>query len=114
MFQLSLFVECQNENEALKILHELLQKIDTIIISHDVSSNEPYWKCDGWFTIVCNIETSISIIDIEKAEKILEKVSNKWLWNKGKISASSTINNEGTVFFNDKVRFFTCWFEDLE
>ncbi|MBO1582419.1 hypothetical protein J4P91_22995 [Bacillus sp. XF8] len=63
---------------------------------------------------MCNIETSRSILDIEEAEKILEKISNKWLWDKGEISASSTINNEGTVFFYDKVRFFTCWFEDFE
>jgi len=63
---------------------------------------------------VCNIETSRSILDIKEAEKILEKISNKWSWDKGEISASSTINNEGTVFFNDKVQFFTCWFEDFE
>ncbi|AIK38655.1 hypothetical protein COM13_12770 [Bacillus pseudomycoides] len=63
---------------------------------------------------MCNIETSKSILDIKEAEKILEKISNKWLWDKGKISVSSTINTEGTVFFNDKVRFFTCWFEDFE
>ncbi|PEI87705.1 hypothetical protein COE76_23675 [Bacillus pseudomycoides] len=63
---------------------------------------------------MCNIETSKSILDIKEAEKILEKISNKWLWDKGKISVSSTINNEGTVFFNEKVRFFTCWFEDFE
>ncbi|WP_255291200.1 hypothetical protein [Bacillus pseudomycoides] len=42
MFQLSLFVECQNKNEALTILHELFKKTDTMITSHDVSSNEPY------------------------------------------------------------------------
>ncbi|EEM01995.1 hypothetical protein COM49_29705 [Bacillus pseudomycoides] len=63
---------------------------------------------------MCNIETSRSILDIKEAEKILEKISNKWSWDKGEISASSTINNEGTVFFNDKVQFFTCWFEDFE
>lgn len=114
MFQLSLFVECQNKDKALTILHELLKKIDTMITSHDVSSTEPYWKFDGWFKVVCNIETSRSTLDVEEAEKILEKISNKWLWDKGKISASSTINNDGTVFFNDKVRFFTCWFEDFE
>ncbi|PEP71297.1 hypothetical protein CN584_30510 [Bacillus pseudomycoides] len=63
---------------------------------------------------MCNIETSRSILNIKEAEKILEKISNKWSWDKGEISASSTINNEGTVFFNDKVQFFTCWFEDFE
>lgn len=42
MFQLSLFVECQNKDESLTILHELFKKIDTNITSHDVSSNEPY------------------------------------------------------------------------
>ncbi|MDA7025582.1 hypothetical protein PJ311_03020 [Bacillus sp. CLL-7-23] len=113
MFQLSLFVKCQNKDEALEILQELINKINTHITSYNLVSNEPYWKIDDWFEITCNIETS-NVLDIEKAESILEKISNKWSWNKGRFTARSTANNADTVFYNDKVQFFTCWFEDLD
>ncbi|MEI4803848.1 hypothetical protein WAZ07_21965 [Bacillus sp. FJAT-51639] len=113
MFQLSLFVECQDNDEALVILQELIKKIDTYITSYVLDSNEPYWKIDGWFEIVCNIETS-NVLDMGKAESILEKILNKWSWNKGRITARSTADNAGTIFFNDKVKFITCWFEDFE
>ena len=49
-----------------------------------------------------------------EAKKILEKISSKWSWDKGRISACSEINDPSIFFFNESVKYFTCWFEDFE
>lgn len=113
MFQLSLFVECNDKDEALVVLQELINRVDPYITSYIVDSNEPYWKIDGWFEVVCNLET-LNVLDFETAESILEKISNKCSWNKGRFAAHSKADSAGTVFLNEKVKFFTCWFEDFE
>lgn len=113
MFKLSLFGECQDNDMALIILNDCIKKIESNITSFNMRSSEPYWKVDGWFKVTCDIETS-NVLDMEEAEKILEKISSKWFWDKGKVSACSDINDQSTVFFNESVKFFTCWFEDFE
>ncbi len=113
MFKLSLFVECQNNDMALTILNDFINKIDSYITSFNVCSSELYWKIDGWFKVTCDFETSY-VLDMGDAEKILEKISSKWSWDKGRISAYSDINDRSTIFFNESVKFFTCWFEDFE
>ncbi|MCI1694292.1 hypothetical protein [Aneurinibacillus aneurinilyticus] len=113
MFKLSLFVECQNNDMALIILNDFIKKIDNYIISYNVCSSEPYWKINGWFKVTCDIETS-NVLDMGEAEKILEKISSKWFWDKGRVSACSDINDRSIIFFNEGVKFFTCWFEDFE
>ncbi|MCI1695603.1 hypothetical protein [Aneurinibacillus aneurinilyticus] len=113
MFQLSLFMECQNEREALTVLDDIINTMKNDIVSFDVFENEPYWKVDGWYKTTCNVETT-STIDFQRAENILEKISNKWTWDKGRVSARSSVNNMGAVFSNPKIQFCTCWFEDFE
>ncbi|NPC91258.1 hypothetical protein HOO54_03065 [Bacillus sp. WMMC1349] len=63
--------------------------------------------------MVCSIETSITL-DIKKADDILGLISNQWFWDTGRVSATSDVNNIDTVFFNDTIQFFNCWFEDLD
>ncbi|MCM2990414.1 hypothetical protein M3580_14435 [Bacillus safensis] len=113
MFKLSLFIECQDKDMGLIILNDFIKKVDSHITSFNVRSIEPYWKVDGWFKVTCDIETS-NVLDMREAEKILEKISSKWFWDKGRVSACSDINDRSTVFFNERVKFFTCWFEDFE
>ena len=113
MFQISLFMDCQSEDEALIVLNDIMKKIENYIDSYHIVENEPYWKVDGWFKITCNVETS-SVLDHQKAKVILNKISNKWSWDKGRISAVSSANKMGAVFCNTKLRFCNCWFEDFE
>ncbi len=42
-------------------------------------------------------ETS-NVLDMGEAEKILEKISSKWSWDKGRISACSEINDPSIIF----------------
>ena len=112
MFQLSLFIECNSDTEALNVLNEVIRRLNDEITSFNLIENESYWKVDGWFKTTCNFE-STSPIDYQRAEKILRIISDKWSWNKGETSAHSSVK-ESAVFCNPMIQFLTCWFEDLE
>ncbi|MEI5909530.1 hypothetical protein WAK64_21115 [Bacillus spongiae] len=113
MISISLFIECKNKNESLEIFEELKMKIEPFITTYELMENDPYPKIDGWFVIRYNLET-LNVIDNEKAESILEMMSNKWHWKKGWANAIATERIDGSVFFNEKVKFIVCWFEDFE
>jgi|GEM_PF-6311037 len=69
MFQLSLFIECNSDTEALNVLNEVIRRLNDEITSFNLIENESYWKVDGWFKTTCNFE-STSPIDYQRAEKI--------------------------------------------
>ncbi|MEI5906915.1 hypothetical protein WAK64_07570 [Bacillus spongiae] len=112
MISLSIFVECQNKDEAIVISTELKKKIEPFIINYELQEIIPYRKIDGWFNMGINLETS-NILEVESAERILETMSNKWDWTKGWSTALATERMDGLVFFNEKVKFIDCWFEDF-
>lgn len=112
MFQLSLFIECAFESEALDVLNEVIRKLNDEISSFNVIENEPYWKIDGWFKITCNFESRY-MVDYQQAENVLNFISDKWLWDKGKASAHSSAKDMSAIFFNPLIKFSTCWFEEL-
>lgn len=110
MLRLTLFIECNNEEEALLIMNECLKLNDKYMSSFKLFSKEAYWKFDGWYKIVFDIET-VSPINISKAELILKNFVNKWEWY-GE-DAISTTNAPDTIFFDNRVRFSSCRFEEL-
>ncbi|MEI5909663.1 hypothetical protein WAK64_21955 [Bacillus spongiae] len=96
MISIPLFIECKSKNESLEIFEELKRKIEPFITTYELMENIPYFKIDGWFVIRYNLET-LNVIDIDKAESILEKMSNKWQWKKGISDAIATERIDGTV-----------------
>ncbi|WP_289356242.1 hypothetical protein [Paenibacillus sp. S-12] len=113
MFQLSLFIECKSNTEALNVLNGVIRRLSDEVTSIDLIENEPYWKVDGWFKTTCNFET-VGPLDYQRADKILRVISDKWLWDKGKTSAHSSAKEMLAVFCDPMIQFSTCWFEDFE
>lgn len=46
MFQLSLFIECKTNTEALSGLNEVIRRLSDEVTSFNLIENEPYWKVD--------------------------------------------------------------------
>lgn len=113
MIQITFFIECMSLEESQNIALYALKNGNSIINEVKVKSNEEYEKFENWYRITCDIMTN-RIIDLDMANEFLIKISDKWNWNGGNTSSHSCSRTMNAKFIEDKIKFITCWFEDLE
>lgn len=113
MIQLTLFIVCNSEKEASNIVTEFVSGLSNEIKGFDITSNEVYWKIEEWYRVTCNLKT-VQIPTKSKAEDFLQEISDRWEWDGNECSAHSSMDHMGATFTNSRIKFATCWFEDLE
>jgi hypothetical protein len=107
MIYFSVFCASNTEEKALEISNVILEEINAWIDTYEILSNEPYWKIDGWFVVRYRLENT-KMMDKKEAQRMLDKISNKWEWTQD--SACSSVFM-GSKFTHSQVQFVDCVFE---
>jgi hypothetical protein len=113
MFQISFFIESRNANDCRPVVDEAMARFWDEIISIDFVAIEEYWKVDGWHKVTCDVTTK-SVLNRQKAEALLSSISDKWEWDDEGYSVHSSQKDMGARFCDGKIKFVSCWFEDLQ
>ena len=97
---INLFIYSNDEEEAKKIVNELLQSERQYIKEIEYKRFEPYWKFDDMFEIEFEVQFNEAFTQ-EKFERFLEGISDKWADYGDSVLASDT--TEGCNYIKDGI-----------
>ncbi|MFC4776213.1 hypothetical protein ACFO9Q_05455 [Paenibacillus sp. GCM10023252] len=110
--QLSIFCISSSQSESLEIVQSVGERLRDYVTSSEIQQLEQYYKIDGWYKINVNYKLKVVLTDCSAAS-ILESLCSQWEWLGDKQSVYSLNREPDTVFFNSKIQFLTCYFDEF-
>lgn len=104
---INLFIYSDDEENARKILNDLLQNERQYINKIEYKRFEPYWKFDDMFEIGFEVQFNEAFTQ-EKFERFLEGISDKWTDYGDSVLASDT--TEGCNYIKEGVGLIEIFF----
>ena len=97
---INLFIYSDNEENAKKIVNDLLQNERQYINKIEYKRFEPYWKFDDMFEIGFEVQFNEAFTQ-DKFTRFLESISDKWVDEGDSLFASDT--TEGCNYIKDGI-----------
>jgi hypothetical protein len=105
-----LFVDANDENEALNTYQWMIKKIENYIKSEEIKKIEPYWKIEGVFIIETQMEFIFDATN-EMFMNILNCISDKWIFSGIPVDeALASVDTEGCNYIIDGLKLINIFY----